>query len=218
MASTLWIEPRERSLSGRIELDRLEEELLGKYIRQPVEAGAPIVRANVMPWPDLPDEDVVTVTLEGEPDWLMLNQGSTVEVWIGQKAATPRYALVQAIVASDNKWIALLRAPQSIAWWPFPTIASWRATCYALAGDSNVTPVQGWASRPQHPTFPQASPRCQRPASETLVTSLHHFEAPHAWWPTTAPRQDPMLSDCHVAPAPTPSMPAFTASRHRIIE
>ena len=109
MASTLWIETREQSLSDRIELDRLEEGLLGKYIREPVEAGAPIVRANVMPWPDLADEDIVSVTLEGEPDWLMLNQGSTVEVWIGQKAATPRYAMVQAIVASDKKWIALLR-------------------------------------------------------------------------------------------------------------
>jgi hypothetical protein len=109
LASTLWTEPRGRSLSGRIELDRLKEELLGKYIRLPVEAGKPIVRANVMPWPDLPNEDIVLVALEGEPDWLMLNQGSMVEVWIGQKAATSPQAMVQAIVASDKKWIALLR-------------------------------------------------------------------------------------------------------------
>jgi len=107
--NTLWIERRGWSLSRRIELDRLEEELHGKYIRQPVEAGASIMRDNVMLWPDLPDEDIVPVPLDGEPDWLMLNQGSMVEVWIGQKPATPRYALVEAIVGSDKKWLALLR-------------------------------------------------------------------------------------------------------------
>ena len=109
IASTLWIEPRGQSPLGRIELDRLEAELSGKYIRQPVEAGKPITRANVMPWPDLPDEDIVPVILDDEPDWLMLNQGSTVEVWIGQKVATLKNAVVLAIVASDKKWIALLR-------------------------------------------------------------------------------------------------------------
>jgi hypothetical protein len=109
MARTLWIEPRGQSLSDRIERDRLEEELLGKYVRRPIEGGAPIARADVMPWPDVPNEDVVPVLLDGEPDWMMLNQGSTVEVWIGPKAATPHYALVQAIVTSDTKWIALLR-------------------------------------------------------------------------------------------------------------
>jgi len=59
--------------------------------------------------PDLPDEDIVQVVLDDEPDWLMLNQGSTVDVWIGQKRANFQYAVVQAIVASGKKWAILLR-------------------------------------------------------------------------------------------------------------
>jgi len=82
---------------------------VGKYLRRPVEADARLSRADAMPWPDLPGEEIVQVLLDEEPDWLMLNQGSTVDVWIGQKRATPQYAVVQAIVASGRKWIVLLR-------------------------------------------------------------------------------------------------------------
>jgi len=109
MARPLWTEPRDQSVTGRLELGRLEDELVGKYLRRPVEADARLSRADAMPWPDLPGEEIVQVLLDEEPDWLMLNQGSTVDVWIGQKRATPQYAVVQAIVASGRKWIVLLR-------------------------------------------------------------------------------------------------------------
>jgi hypothetical protein len=107
MARTLWTQPREQA--GRLELARLEDDLVGKYLRRPVEADKPLSRADVMPWPDLPDEEIVQILLDEEPNWLMLNQGSTVDVWIGQKRATTQYAVVQAIVASGTRWVALLR-------------------------------------------------------------------------------------------------------------
>ena len=109
IANGLWIEPGDTPWTERIELDRLEEGLAGKYVKRPVEAGAPIARDNVTSWPDVPDEDIVPVPLEAEPDWMTLNQGSRVEVWIGEKLATNQPALVEAIVTSGNQWTALLR-------------------------------------------------------------------------------------------------------------
>jgi hypothetical protein len=107
LARTLWTEPRDQI--GRLEIARLEDDLLGRYLRRTVEADGRLTRVDVMPWPDLPDEEIVAVTIDDEPDWLMLNQGSIVDVWIGQKRATPQYAMVQAIVASGTKWAVLLR-------------------------------------------------------------------------------------------------------------
>jgi hypothetical protein len=109
IANGLWVEPGGTPWTERIELDRLEEDLAGKYVKRPVEAGAPIARENVTAWPDMPDEDIVPVPLEAEPDWMTLNQGSRVEVWLGEKLATNQPALVEAIVASGSQWTALLR-------------------------------------------------------------------------------------------------------------
>jgi hypothetical protein len=109
ISAALLTAPPDMPSSQLIELDRLKKELDGKYVRQPVEFGAKIEVNNVKPWPDLPHEDIVAVSFESEPDWMLLNQGATVEVWLGQKLATPRYALVEAIVGSDKQWIALVR-------------------------------------------------------------------------------------------------------------
>src|SRR5262249_30312122 len=71
-----------------VETARLEEALAGASLRKPVEAGAPLTRADVMPWPDLGDEEIVALLLDDAPDFRLLNQGATVDVWYGQKLAT----------------------------------------------------------------------------------------------------------------------------------
>jgi hypothetical protein len=109
VAKGLWAEPADPTWTQRIALDRLEEELSGKYIKQPVEAANPIAPENVASWPNMPDEDIVPVPLEAEPDWMTLNEGSMVEVWVGDKLATRQPALVEAIVGSGAQWTALLR-------------------------------------------------------------------------------------------------------------
>jgi hypothetical protein len=109
MARGLWVEPSHSRWGRRMELDRLEEELSGKYIKQPVDSGHEIAPDNVTAWPTMPDEDIVPVPLEAEPDWMTLNQGSMVEVWLGDKLATRQPALVEAIVGADAQWTALLR-------------------------------------------------------------------------------------------------------------
>lgn len=109
MARGLWVEPTNLRWGRRMELDRLEEELSGKYIKHPVEAGGGVARDNVTSWPSMPDEDLVPVPLDVEPDWMTLNEGSLVEVWLGDKLATRQPALVEAIVGSAAQWTALLR-------------------------------------------------------------------------------------------------------------
>ena len=109
MAHGLWVEPSHSGWGRRMELDRLEEELSEKYIKQPVDTGHAIAPDNVTSWPVMPDEDIVPVPLEAEPEWMTLNQGSMVEVWLGDKLATRQPALVEAIVGAGAQWTALLR-------------------------------------------------------------------------------------------------------------
>lgn len=109
MAKGLWAEPDGSSWARRIGLDRLEEELSGQYVKQAVEAGKPVAPENVASWPNMPNEDIVPVPLEAEPDWMTLNEGSLVEVWVGDKLATRQPALVEAIVGAGAQWTALVR-------------------------------------------------------------------------------------------------------------
>lgn len=108
----LWYEPGGRLEVRRIELARLEEALAGAYLRKPVEADARLTRADVMPWPELGDQEIVALLLEDAPDFRLLNQGATVDVWFGQKLATAQHSVVQAIVPAGTKegtkWIALM--------------------------------------------------------------------------------------------------------------
>lgn len=109
LTAKLWAEPPGLFITNCVELDRLEHDLEGTYLVRSIEAAKAIGRDDVTRWPHLPDEQIYPITLDAEPDWLLLNQGSTVELWVGQKPAAPRFAEVQAIVPSDGKWVMLLR-------------------------------------------------------------------------------------------------------------
>jgi hypothetical protein len=108
LASALWHQPHDRLEVRQVELARLEEALAGRYLRKPVDADARLTRADVMPWPDLGDQEIVAVLLEDEPDWRMLNQGASVDVWYGQKLATAQHTVVQAIIPDGTKWRVLV--------------------------------------------------------------------------------------------------------------
>lgn len=111
IANTLFIRPSNLSLSGRLHLDRLQVELVGKYVKEPIAPGAAIALANLASWPDLSD-DLIPVILSDEPDWMTFNEGSVVDVWKDDKLITLHGAEVQAIVQPDkNKktWLVLLR-------------------------------------------------------------------------------------------------------------
>jgi hypothetical protein len=114
----LWREPRDRLEVRRVEIARLGEALAGTYLRKPVEADAPLTRADVVPWPELGNQEIVTVQLDEAPDLRLFNQGATVDVWYGQNLATAQHTEVQAIVPAppqrsaappaDTKWLVLV--------------------------------------------------------------------------------------------------------------
>jgi hypothetical protein len=118
LSPDLWREPRDRLEVRRVEIARLGEALAGTYLRKPVEADAPLSRADVMPWPELGNQEIVTVQLDEAPDLRLFNQGATVDVWYGQNLATVQHTEVQAIVPAspqrsaappaDTKWIVLV--------------------------------------------------------------------------------------------------------------
>ena len=111
VANMLFTKPPNLSLAGRLRLDRLQLELVGKYVKKPIKPGDAIVPTNLASWPDLSD-DLIPVALSDEPDWMTFNEGSMVNVWKGDKPITLHGAEVQAIVRPDESkktWLVLLR-------------------------------------------------------------------------------------------------------------
>ena len=108
LASSLLVAPGKISLEDRLRLARERSELEGRYLKQPVDGGDAITPDKVSGWPDVNGEEVTPVEIDTEPDWMIMNQGTQVELSVGDKAQ-PEYAHVLAIVPSGNKWLALLQ-------------------------------------------------------------------------------------------------------------
>lgn len=107
LASALLSLPAKISLEDRFRLIREYTRLEGKYVKHDIEAGRPITPDDVSVWPDINPEEAVPFELESQPDWMFLNTGTTIEIWLGDKRQTQ--ALILAIVPSGNKWLALLQ-------------------------------------------------------------------------------------------------------------
>lgn len=107
LAMPLLVPPSFVSWQGKSRLAREARTLDGQYLKEPVKAGGPIDPKKVRAWPEI-FEEVVPVELDSEPDWMVMNQGARVEVWIGDKPE-PQHGVVLAIVPSGKKWLALLR-------------------------------------------------------------------------------------------------------------
>lgn len=105
---SLLVKPQELSLEDNFWLDRELKELEGKYLSRDVQAQQPITLQDVKAWPELKREEAIPVEFEPEPDWVSLNQGSFVQVWVDNQPISER-AYVLAIVPSGSRWLALLR-------------------------------------------------------------------------------------------------------------
>jgi hypothetical protein len=104
----LLVKPPGLSLEDHFWLDRELKELEGKYLSRDVLAEQPITLQDVKAWPELKREEAIPVEFEPEPDWVSLNQGSFVQVWVDNQPISER-AYVLAIVPSGSRWLALLR-------------------------------------------------------------------------------------------------------------
>jgi hypothetical protein len=106
LAGTLFVLPTKVWVEDRLRLARERSQLEKRYVKKSVDAGAALTPDNVSVWPEL-SEDAVPVEVDNEPDWMLLNQGTKVELWIGDKPE-PQHTLVLAIVPSGDRWMALL--------------------------------------------------------------------------------------------------------------
>jgi hypothetical protein len=119
IADVLLGPPSGLHLEESMRLDRERQTLIGQYVKQAIDAGATVAPPNVRPWPDLSGQDAVPVEFEAEPEWMLLNQGAAVEVWVADKQVAA-HAEVLAIVPSGKRWLALLRKSDL----PSPTVGT----------------------------------------------------------------------------------------------
>lgn len=108
LSERLLVKPSNTSIDENFSLNQEFEKLNGKYIRKDVEAMKAVTPDNVTDWPILAPTETFPVEMATEPDWMFMNQGSLVQVWIGNNP-TPQRAAVLAILPSDKKWVALLK-------------------------------------------------------------------------------------------------------------
>ena len=108
LAPSLLLAPRELSMENRLRLARERPKLEGRYLSKDLKVDDEITPEDVVPWPLIKPEDVAPIELPAEPDWMLLNQGTRVEVWLGENPE-PEHAQVLAIVPSGTQWIALLQ-------------------------------------------------------------------------------------------------------------
>ena len=108
LGQSLLIVPRNISFEERSWLTRERGKLEGRYLVHDIAEGSAITSDAVISWPQLNPEEGVPFELDAEPDWMILNQGTTVQVWLGGNAE-PERAQLLAIVPYGNKWMALLR-------------------------------------------------------------------------------------------------------------
>ena len=109
LSENLLVKPRDISVEESYRLNQELETLKGKYIKRDVEAMKAVTPDNVTDSPIVAPNETFPVWLDAEPDWMFLNQGSLVQVWIANNP-TPQRAVVLAILPSGNqKWVALLK-------------------------------------------------------------------------------------------------------------
>lgn len=106
LADVLLVAPAGVSLEDRFRLAREKKRLTGRYLKTPVKGGNCVAHAETLDWPAVKVEEAVPLELDAEPDWMLLNQGTMVQVWTGDEL---QRALVLAVVPFGPKWIALLR-------------------------------------------------------------------------------------------------------------
>jgi hypothetical protein len=101
LSDALLVTPAVRTLEDRLRVGREHARLVGSYVKNEVNRGAEVNTENTQPWPSLTNQEIASVELPTEPDWLLFNRGSLVEVWVGT-AQVAQSAFILAIVPLDQ--------------------------------------------------------------------------------------------------------------------
>jgi hypothetical protein len=75
------------ALEDRLRLLQERDRLIHRYLKRTVAEGGSILPADVLDWPALGSQEIVPLDLEAEPDWLIMNAGTTVDIWFGWRRA-----------------------------------------------------------------------------------------------------------------------------------
>jgi hypothetical protein len=100
LSAALLSTPSARTLEDRNRLQRELARLTGRYVKLEVSKGGVVKPENTEAWPTLTDEELASVEIAAEPDWMLLNRGTQVEVWTDNKPS--QKGVVLAIVPSDQ--------------------------------------------------------------------------------------------------------------------
>lgn len=109
LSEKLLVKPNQLSIEESYALDRELKSLDGKYIKKDVAAREPVTAENVSDWPAIKPSEAFPVELQNAPDWVFLNQGSLVQVWVANKPTPERAQVLAILPAAGDKWLALLR-------------------------------------------------------------------------------------------------------------
>jgi hypothetical protein len=106
----LLLAPSPIALEDRLRLAEEHDRLLHHYLRHTVAGGESILPKNVLSWPLL-DEDVVPVEIGGgaEPNWMIMNQGATVEIWLDDSLKVPEARVLAVITSGKDSWALLAK-------------------------------------------------------------------------------------------------------------
>ena len=107
LTEKLLVKPENVSFEESYLLDQDLKKLDGKYLKEDVATGMAVEVENVSDWPDIEPTESFPVEMQTEPDWLLLNQGSLVQVWVNNNSS-PQRARVLAIIPSGKNWMVLL--------------------------------------------------------------------------------------------------------------
>jgi hypothetical protein len=83
--------------------------LIGHYLRVDARAGDAILPKQAQEWPKLDDPALVPIELKREPNWIEVNAGAWIQVWIGGCAAPFAVRIAAVVPAGQSGWVALVK-------------------------------------------------------------------------------------------------------------
>jgi hypothetical protein len=107
LSEELLAAPAVVTFEDRLRVRGERARLVNHYLTQPVAAGDPVLPHHVLAWPLLRTDEVVPFELEAEPNWSVLNAGSTVQIWVDDALKVPAARVLAIVPAGGTGWQAL---------------------------------------------------------------------------------------------------------------
>ncbi|MFN2407676.1 MAG: hypothetical protein ABR594_16630 [Pyrinomonadaceae bacterium] len=109
LSKDLLVKPETISFEESYSLDQELKKLHGKYLKEDVATMMVVTAEKVSDWPHIDPTESFPVEVATEPDWVFLNQGSLVQVWVNNKPSPERARVLAIVPSANNKWMVLLK-------------------------------------------------------------------------------------------------------------